>query len=115
VAFSAPTGTQISISLPGSIEGPTESGRKFYLALPALFEEILGTVRPILDRVFRESLGRPLDSDLCRDVKLAGFGVEDPDVAPTSWDIAFETTGQKWLGIMIPFVANEPREPVIDT
>lgn len=110
-----PTQTQISITLPGSTEGPTASGRNFYLALPARFEEILGTVRPVLDRVFHEWLGRPLHSDLWRDVKLAGFNVEDPDVAPTSWDIAFETTGQKWLGIMIPFVANEPRNPVIDT
>jgi hypothetical protein len=97
------------------MECPTEAGRKFYLAIPARFEEILRTVQPILDRVFRESLGRPLDSNLWRDVKLAGFGVEDPDVAPLSWDIAFETTGEKWLGITIPFVGNEPQEAVIDT
>ena len=110
-----PTGTQISISLPGSVEGPTEAGRQFYLAIPARFEEILRTVQPILDRVFRESLGRPLHSHLWQDVKLAGFGVEDPDVTPPSWDIAFETTGEKWLGILIPFVGNEPQEAVIDT
>ena len=49
---------------------------------------------------------------LWRDVTLAGFGVEGPVAVPTRWDIAFETVGQKWLGITIPFIADEPQEPV---
>jgi hypothetical protein len=68
-----------------------------------------------LDRVFVQWMGRPLNSELWCDVKLAGFGVEDPVAVPTRWDIAFETVGQKWLGITIPFIADEPQEPVVDT
>ena len=59
-----PTGTRISIGLPGPADGPAEAGRSFYLALPARFGEILAASRPVLDRVFREWIGRPLHSDL---------------------------------------------------
>ena len=110
-----PTAAKIAIGLPGSVEGPDEAGRRFYLALPARFQEIVRRARPGLDRVFVQWMGRPLHSELWRDVKLAGFGVEDPVAVPTRWDIAFETVGQKWLGITIPFIAEEPQEPVVDT
>ena len=48
-------------------------------------------------------------------VKLSGFSVENPQAYPVAWDISFETTGDKWLGITIPFVGDEPREAVVDT
>jgi len=108
------TGTRIAIGLTGSVEGPNESARAFYLALPDRFDSIVTTVRPILDGVFRELLDRPLD-DMWRDVKLAAIAVEDPDAVPILWDVAFETLGKKWLGIAIPFVDHEPQDPVIDT
>jgi hypothetical protein len=31
------------------------------------------------------------------------------------WDVGFETTGEKWLGITIPFVGDRPQDPVVDT
>ena len=66
-----PTGTRISISLPGNREGPRAEAR--------------------------------------------AFGVEDPAATPREWDISFETTGSKWLGITIPFVGDKPQDPVVDT
>ena len=110
-----PTTTKVAISLPGTLAGPRESGREFYLALPVRFERVLDSARPVLDRVLREWLGRPLSSDIWKDVKLGGFGLENPDVVPTNWDIGFETVGEKWLGITIPFVGDEPQDPVVDT
>ena len=110
-----PTATKVAITLPGTLAGPRESGREFYLALPMRFERVLDSARPALDRVLREWLGRPLSPDIWKDVKLGGFGLENPDVVPTAWDIGFETVGEKWLGITIPFVGDEPQEPLIDT
>jgi len=48
-------------------------------------------------------------------MKLAGFGVEDMSGSPPRWDISFETTGDKWLGITIPFTGDVPQDPVVDT
>lgn len=110
-----PTGTKVAIGLPGTPEGPAEQGRAFYLALPAKFEQVVEQVRPVLDGVFREWIGRPLNPDLWQEVKLGGFNVEDPSVAPTQWDVGFETTGDKWLGITIPFVGDQPQDPVVET
>jgi hypothetical protein len=69
----------------------------------------------VLDEVFRQWLGRPLRADVWQDVKLGGFGVEDPDVVPIRWDVGFETVGEKWLSITIPVVGDEPQKPTIDT
>lgn len=110
-----PTGTKVAISLPGTLEGPSDSGRAFYLKLPEEFALIVQRVRPVLDRVFLEWIGRPLSADLWQDVTLAGFGVEDPGVVPTVWDVGFETNGEKWLGITVPFVGDRPQDPVVDT
>jgi hypothetical protein len=71
--------------------------------------------RPVLDRVFLEWIGRPLNADLWQDVTLGGFGVENPAVVLTMWDVRFETKGEKWLGITIPFVGDRPQAPVVDT
>jgi hypothetical protein len=110
-----PTETKVAISLPGTLEGPSDSGRAFYLKLPAEFDQILRRARPVLDRVFLEWIGRPLNADLWQDVTLGGFGVENPAVVPTTWDVGFETKGEKWLGITIPFVGDRPQDPVVDT
>lgn len=110
-----PTNTRISIALPGSAEGPAASSRAFYLGLTDDFARILNLARPKLDHAIREWLDRPLSADLWKDVRLSGFGVENPSASPREWDISFETTGSKWLGIMIPFVGDEPQDPVIDT
>ena len=110
-----PTGTKVAISLPGSVDGPIESGRQFYLSLPARFEDILRSVRPALEGVFGRWLERTMDPDIWREVTLAGFSVDDPDAVPTAWDVSFETTGEKWLGITIPFMGDDPHEAIVDT
>ena len=84
-----PTGTHISIGLPGSKAGPLPESRAFFLALAPGFSDIMTKVRPAVDRVVREWLGRPLAVNLWEDVKLAGFGLEDPREMPTRWDVAF--------------------------
>jgi hypothetical protein len=68
-----------------------------------------------VDRVFREWIGRPLSPYLWQDVKLAGFGVENPGAVPITWDVGLETTGEKWLGITVVFVGDRPQEPIVDT
>lgn len=73
-----PTGTRVSIGLPGTKEGPLLESRAFFLALIPEFERIMTRARPVLDQVFSEWLGRSLSVDLWSDVTLAGFGVEDP-------------------------------------
>ena len=110
-----PTGTRISIGLPGSREGPWPESRAFFLALEPEFNRIIQRVRPALDRVFREWLDRPLSHDMWQDVKLAGFGVEDPRETPAQWDVAFETTGAKWLGITVPILGDQVQEAIVDT
>ena len=110
-----PTGTRIFVGLPGGEAGPTSEGRAFYLGLPSRFDAILSAARPRLDEVFRSWLQRPLGEDLWSDVQLAGFGVEDPNATPLEWDVAFETTGKKWLGVTVPFIGAVAQEPVVDT
>lgn len=109
------TGTCISIRLPGTTDGPYPESRAFYLALVPEFDRILAQVRPVLDGVFREWLNRPLSDDLWQDVTLAGFGIDDPREMPRQWDVAFETTTPKWLGITVPFIGDHPQEAVVDT
>ncbi len=109
------TGTYISIGLPGDESGPSPEARQFYLALPAAFEQVLASVRPQLQEVFREWLQQDLSQDIWAIVKLAGFGVEDVKQQPVHWDISFETTGDKWLGIIIPFVGNTVQKAIVDT
>ena len=109
------TGDVVSIALPGTESGPLPESRAFYLALPDRFEAILEAARPQLSQVFRSSLNRDLPENLFSELKLAGFSVEDPKATPVVWDIAFETTVGRWLGIAIPFVGETAQEPTVDT
>jgi hypothetical protein len=110
-----PTGHKIAISLPGSEAGPSPESRNFMLSRVHEFERTLGLARPKLDQVFRQWLGRPVADDLWEDVTLAGFDVEDPGAEPLEWDIGFETTGKRWLGISVPFIGDVPQNAVVDT
>lgn len=110
-----PVGYPISISLPGGPEGPNEGGRAFFLALVARFDGLLPRLRPGLEAVFRAWLERPLAADPWRDLVLSGFDVERPTAVPVEWEVSFETTGSKWLGITIPMRGDTPGEPVVDT
>jgi hypothetical protein len=109
------TKSAISIGLPGGESGPLPEARQFYLDLPGRFEEVLSAARPKLAEVFRSWLHQELPEDIFTVVKLAGFDVEDPKAQPLEWDISFETTGEKWLGIVIPFRGDTPQEAVVDT
>lgn len=109
------TGDVVSIALPGTEAGPLPESRAFFLTLPSRFDSILEAVRPRLSEVFRSYLDRDLPEDLFSELKLAGFGLEDPAQTPVSWDIAFETIGVKWLGIAVPFVGDSAQEPTVDT
>lgn len=110
-----PTQTKVAIILPGSIAGPSDAGRAFYLGLPARFDQLMPHVLPVLDRVLREWMNRPVNADVWQDVTLGGFSVEDPGVTPTTWDVTFETVGERWFAITIPFVGDQPQEPIVDT
>ncbi len=109
------TGTPVAIGLDGDESGPLPEARQFYLGLPSRFEQILTAARPELQKVFRERLQQDLPQHMFSAVKLAGFGLENPKANPLRWDISFETTGDKWLGIVIPFEGDTPQEAVVDT
>lgn len=109
------TGTVISIGLPGGEHGPSPEARQFYLSLPGRFEQILAAARPRLEQEFKTWLQKDLPQDIFSVVKLSGFGLEDVKVQPIKWDISFETTGEKWLGITIPFLGDIAHEAVVDT
>ena len=91
------------------------AGRQFYLTLADRFEEILATARPKLQQVFQAWLQRELPADVFTVVKLSGFDVENPEQQPLRWSVLFETTGDRWLGITVPFVADEPQDAIVDT
>ena len=63
----------------------------------------------------RLGCSRNLPQDIFTVVKLAGFGVENPKAQPVEWDVSFETTGEKWLGITIPFVGDMAQEALVNT
>jgi hypothetical protein len=110
-----PTKSMVSIGLDGDESGPTPETRKWHLELPARFHRILELARPELAKVFKMWLQHELPKDIFTAVKLSGFGVENPKSHPVEWDISFETTGDKWLGINIPFANDKPGEAVVDT
>ena len=56
-----------------------------------------------------------MPDDMFSELKLTGFDVEDPNGHPLHWGVWFETTGEKWLGIAIPFVDDVAGEAEIDT
>ena len=109
------TTSTISISLPGDVHGPLPEAREFYLGLPSQFDDILARARPKLEKVFSDWLEMDLPNDLFSQLKLAGFGLENPGDRVVEWDISFETTGDKWLGIIIPFTGDEAQDAVVDT
>jgi hypothetical protein len=105
----------VEISLPGGENGPSEDSRRFYLGLPDRIEQILDRCRPPLSRVFREWLDTDLPSDMFSALKLTGFDVDDPQKRPLQWSVWFETTGDKWLGITIPFDGEIAGDAEVDT
>jgi hypothetical protein len=109
------TSTRVSIALDGDESGPKPEAREWHLELPARFQKILELARPELAKAFKTWLQEELPNDIFTVVKLSGFGVENPEANPVEWDISFETTGAKWLGITIPFVGDKAREAVVDT
>ena len=109
------TTTIVAITLQGGESGPMPEARHFYLSLPERYEQILVACRPRLEQVFDHWLHERLPQDIFTVVKLSGFGLADPKERPVRWDIGFETTGDKWLGITIPFVGDTAMEATVDT
>jgi len=109
------TGTPVFIALRGGENGPTQEAREFYLELPRRFEQIVRLCQPRLEQVFRDWLGQSLPTDIFSVLKLSGFDVEDPTQHPPQWNVSFETTGDKWLSITVPFVAEVAMEAEVDT
>ena len=107
-------GTTVEIALPGGESGPMPEARRFYLDLPGRYEQILAVARPRLEQAL-ERLDRPLPPGIFTVVQLTGFGLEDPKEKPIRWDVSFETNGDKWFGITIPFVGETAMEAVVDT
>lgn len=109
------TGEVVSIGIPGDETGPDAEGRRFFLSLPERHEKILGACRPGLQEVFAHWLDRELPADLSTELVLSGFGLEDPHASPLEWEVGFETTGETWLSITIPFVGERAQQPIVDT
>ena len=105
----------VGISLSGGEEGPSEDSRRFYLNLSDRIEQIIELCRPSLDKVFREWLNRDMPDDILSELKLTGFDVDDPNEHPLRWSVWFETNGEKWLGITIPFVGDAAGDAEVDT
>src|SRR6266481_2268758 len=72
------TGKLVWITLRGGERGPTPEARRFYLALPAQFEQILISCRPWLEQAFKDWERPQLPEDMFSAVELTGFGLEDP-------------------------------------
>jgi hypothetical protein len=109
------TGTVVWIVLRGGESGPMPEARRFYLSLPDRFEQILVSCRPRLEQVFKDWERPQLPEDIFSVVELTGFGLEDPTEQPVRWDVGFETRGDDWLGITIPFANDVAMEAVVDT
>ncbi len=109
------TGTHVFVALRGGESGPTQDARRFYLGLSGRFEQIIEACRPRLENVFLDWLEQRLPTDIFSVLNLSGFSVEDPQEEPIRWVVSFETTGDKWLGITIPFVGDTAMEAEVDT
>jgi hypothetical protein len=109
------TGTTISIALDGDESGPKASAREWHLGLPARFKEIVELAKPELAKVLKSWLHQDIPADIFKVVKLAGFGVVDPSAQTIDWDVSFETIGDKWLGIVIPFHGTKVKDAIVDT
>jgi len=109
------TGSKVTILLPGTDSGPMPEARQFFLTLPGRYEQILSAARPKLEEAFEIWVPQGSPADVFTAVKLLGFGVEDPKAQIVQWNAEFETIGETWLGITIPFVGNEAQEAIVDT
>ncbi len=76
---------------------------------------IVELATPRLAEVFSSCLDQALPDDIFTMVKLAGSGIENLGTRPVRWDVSLETLGDKWLGIVVPFIDNEAQEAVVDT
>jgi hypothetical protein len=109
------TNSLISFSLPGGEAGPNPEGRQFLLELSARFGTIVEAIRLQLAQVAREWLETDLPGDLFTLFTLTGFGVDEIGQGEPKWDVSFESTGDLWLGISIPFTGDKADTPVVDT
>ena len=109
------TGTRFTVVIPGSEKGLDPDAREFFLTLPDRFEFITTQCRAPLQVVWREWFETDLPSDLFSVLSLAGIGINSLDASAVEWEVSFETTGDKWLGITVPFIGDQPQEATVET
>ena len=73
-----PTGSRVSISLPGGIDRPGAESRDFMLSRGREFDQIMELARPKLAEVLRSYLSRPLFDDILRKLLRVRFGRGGP-------------------------------------
>jgi hypothetical protein len=105
----------VEVFLRGGEDGPNGDARRFFLTLPGRFEQILESCRPPLASVFRGWLNRDLPDDIFSELKLASVAADDPQMSPLRWSVSFETTGENWLGITVPFVDDAAGDAEVDS
>lgn len=71
--------------------------------------------RPILTKVLSDWLEDRLPNDPHTVVKVTGFNVSDPLSDPVAWEISFETVGERWLAVTVPFIGSIAEEAIVDT
>lgn len=117
-----PSGTNVSICLPGGRRGPLPAVRDFFEDLPNRFDSILSTIRPQLDEIFRRWLQRPLSESLWDDLELTRFIIVDPSVRPLEWNMQFELTYNEgdeedeegeYLEITVSLVGDSPQVAIV--
>ena len=110
-----PTATPISVVLPGDESGPFAEARAIYLAVIEEFDELVARALPAIGKAYREWTGRALSENVRDDLELSGLAIDSPFADGLSrWQVTFETVGEQWIGITIPFIDGIPQEAVVD-
>lgn len=109
------TGTDIAIAIPGTEKGLDPIAREFFLALPERFQFFITQCLSPLQEVWLMWFERDLPSDLFSVLSLAGIGITSLGGSAVEWEVSFETTGEKWLGITVPFIGDQPQPATVET
>jgi len=105
----------VSIGLPGTDAGPLPEARDFYLGLPERIKSIIDMVQPQLGYECQHWLGQELPENLETVFRLSGFDLQNPLAEPLEWSVSFESIGEKWISVTVPFENDKPGDAVVDT
>lgn len=114
-----PTGSIITIALPGNSDGPNEQARQFAIEAGKRFRRIKQLVSPKLRAALLKYSGRPekdIPENLFDWVKLVSIDIADATSEPIDWEIAFEAKPCiNWCFISIPMESDVAHDAVVDT